>query len=69
LLEGKGVITGTIHVFNVDASTGALTEVPGSPFDAGLTPRQLVVDPTGRFVYVVNSQSQDITAFSVDPAT
>jgi 6-phosphogluconolactonase (cycloisomerase 2 family) len=69
LLEAKGVITGTIHVFSVDASTGALTEVPGSPFDAGLTPDQLVVDPTGRFVYVVNSQSQDITALSVDPAT
>jgi len=69
LLEGKGVPTGSIHVFSVNSSTGALTEVPGSPFDAGLIPNQLVVDPTGRFVYVTNEQSEDITAFTVDPSS
>ena len=68
-LEGKGVASGTIHVYGVNAATGAITEVPGSPFSAGLVPEQLVVDPTGRFVYVTNEQSQDITAFSVDPST
>ena len=68
-LEGKGVPTGTIHVFSVNPSTGAITEVPGSPFNAGLIPDQLVVDPTGRFVYVTNDQSEDITAFSVDAST
>lgn len=69
LLEGKGVPTGSIHVFSVNSSTGALTEVAGSPFDAGLAPNQLLVDPTGRFVYVTNEQSEDITAFSVDPSS
>src|SRR6202162_3751687 len=69
LLEGKGVPTGTIHVFSVNASTGAITEVPGSPFNAGLIPVQLAVDPTGRFVYVANQLSEDITAFSVDAST
>lgn len=68
-MEGKGVPTGTIHVFTVNSSTGAITEVAGSPFNAGLTPNQLVVDPTGRFLYVTNQQSEDITAFSVDPST
>ncbi|HSZ18224.1 MAG TPA: beta-propeller fold lactonase family protein [Candidatus Acidoferrum sp.] len=68
-LESKGVPSGTIHVYSVNAATGAITEVPGSPFSAGLVPEQLVVDPTGRFVYVTNEQSQDITAFSVDPST
>ena len=68
-LEAKGVPTGTIHVYSVNASTGAITEVPGSPFNAGLIPDQLVVDPTGRFVYVTNDQSEDITAFSVDAST
>ena len=68
-MEAKGVPTGTIHVFSVNSSTGAITEVPGSPFNAGLIPEQLVVDPTGRFVYVANEQSEDITAFSVDPST
>jgi 6-phosphogluconolactonase (cycloisomerase 2 family) len=69
LLEGKGVSTGTIHVFRVNSSTGAISEVPGSPFNAGLIPQQLVVDPTGRFIYVTNNQSEDITALSVDAAT
>jgi DNA-binding beta-propeller fold protein YncE len=69
LLEGKGVPIGTIHVFSVNPSTGAITEVPGSPFNAGLIPEILVVDPTGRFLYVANSESQDITAFSIDSAT
>lgn len=66
LLEAKGVATGTIHVFSMNPSSGALTEAPGSPFTAGLNPQQLIVDPTGRFLYVVNEQSQDITAFSIN---
>jgi hypothetical protein len=69
LLEGRGVPTGTVHVFRVNTSTGGITEVPGSPFNAGLLPNQLTVDPTGRFVYVINQQSQDITTFGVDPLT
>ncbi len=68
-LENKGVPTGTIHVYSVNSSTGAISEVPGSPFNAGLSPLQLVVDPTGRFVYVANEQSEDITGFSVDPVS
>jgi 6-phosphogluconolactonase (cycloisomerase 2 family) len=69
LLEAKGVPTGTIHVFSLDSSTGAITEVPGSPFNAGLIPERLVVDPTGRFVYVANDQSQDVTGLSVNAST
>ena len=66
-LAGNGA--GAVHVFSVNSSTGAITEVPGSPFNAGLSPEQLVVDPTGRFVYVTNDESEDITGFSVDAAT
>ncbi len=69
LLEGKGTPTGTIHVFSVNSSTGAISEVPGSPFNAGLSPNQLVVDPTGRFLDVTNQSSQDVTGFSLDPST
>jgi 6-phosphogluconolactonase (cycloisomerase 2 family) len=69
LLEGKGVPTGTIHVFTVNTSTGAIAEVPGSPFNAGLIPNQIIVDPTGRFLYVTNEQSTDITALSIDPTS
>jgi 6-phosphogluconolactonase (cycloisomerase 2 family) len=69
LLEDKGVPTGTIHGFNVNTSTGALSEVPGSPFSGGLGPAQIVIDPTGRFLYVANQLSKDVTGFSIDAAT
>lgn len=68
LLEGKGVSTGTVHAFRVNSSTGGITEAPGSPFNAGLVPNQLVADPAGRFLFVTNEESQDITGFSVDAA-
>jgi 6-phosphogluconolactonase (cycloisomerase 2 family) len=69
LMESKGVPTGTIHVYAVNSSSGALAEVPGSPFDAGFSPIGIAVDPSGRFFYVVNEISDDITGFSVDPST
>jgi len=68
-LVDQGAPNGALHVFSVNASTGALTEVPGSPFTAGLDPANLVVDPSGRFVYVINRGSNDITAFSVNGST
>ena len=65
---------GTISVFSIDADTGALTPVPGSPFAAGVNPFSIVVDPTGHFVYVttVSAVNQpisfgDILGFSIDP--
>lgn len=69
LLENGGSPTGTIRVFSVNASTGAITEVPGSPFNAGLGPESLALDPTGRFLYVANNLSDDVTAFSIDPTS
>jgi 6-phosphogluconolactonase (cycloisomerase 2 family) len=69
LLEGRGVPTGTIHVFNVSSITGTITEAPGSPFNAGLTPQSMALDATGRFLYVANMQSDDVTGFSVDPVS
>jgi 6-phosphogluconolactonase (cycloisomerase 2 family) len=68
-LENKAVSTGTVHVYNVNSSSGALTEVPGSPFTAGLSPDEIAVDPSGKFFYVINQQSDDIAAFSVDASS
>jgi 6-phosphogluconolactonase (cycloisomerase 2 family) len=68
-LEDKGVPVGTVHSYSVNQLSGGLTEAPGSPFNAGLSPNQIAVDPSGRFVYVLNSESEDITGFSVDAST
>lgn len=56
----------TVTVFAVDAASGRLTIVPGSPFPAGSDPRSAAVHPSGRYVYVANTVSNDVTAFAVD---
>ena len=45
------------------ASSGALSEVAGSPFAAGTQPVAVAVSGTGAFVYVSNSGSNDVSAF------
>lgn len=47
------------------ASTGALTEVSGSPFQTGLGPTAVLVDSTGGFVYVTNRTDGTISAFTL----
>jgi 6-phosphogluconolactonase len=48
--------TGTagVRVFSI-GTTGALTEVTGSPFATGTGPSGVLVDSTGTYVYVTNS--------------
>ena len=43
-----------VSAFAINASTGALTQVKGSPFSAGPEPWGIAVDPTGKFAYVTN---------------
>src|ERR1700680_659292 len=68
-LEINGAGAPPLHAFSVNSMTGALSEVPGSPFAVGSSPCCIAVDPTGRFVYVANSTSNDIAGFSVSPST
>jgi DNA-binding beta-propeller fold protein YncE len=49
--------------------SGALTPVPGSPFAAGTFPISVAIDPTGTYVYVANLISNNIYAYSINPAT
>lgn len=62
---------GGLLAFTIDASTGALTPVPGSPFaiNSGSTGfmqlGQIVVDPTGRFVYVAVTATNQVAAFAI----
>lgn len=49
--------------------TGALTPVPGSPFPADVNPHSVAVDPTGRFVYVADANSNDVSAYTLNTTT
>jgi 6-phosphogluconolactonase len=67
---GVPEVPGTVSVFAI-CSDGALKPVPGSPFPAGDSPAAVVVDPTDRFVYIVNvsvsGQLGAVTAFNIGP--
>ncbi len=51
--------------YSIDARSGALTEVKGSPFGSGAAPYGIAVDPTGKFAYVPNSGSNNVSAYSI----
>src|SRR5882762_3665144 len=62
-----------ISGYTIDATTGALTPVPGSPFPTGFSPEAVVVDPSGRFAYTPNLApgfvfNGSISAFTIDAA-
>src|SRR2546426_520245 len=45
---------GGVSGYTINATSGALTPLPGSPFAAGTVPTFAAVDPTGKFAYVVD---------------
>jgi 6-phosphogluconolactonase len=49
-------------------SARRLTAV-GIPVAAGTDPRSLTIDPLGRFVYVANSMSNNISAYTINQTT
>jgi 6-phosphogluconolactonase (cycloisomerase 2 family) len=63
----------TLSAFSVNASTGALAAVPGSPFAADVRPFYTVPEPTGRFAYTTNrgddTNPPRLSAYTVDAAT
>jgi 6-phosphogluconolactonase len=55
-----------VSVYAINTTTGALSAVAGSPFSAGTDPSVVSVDPTDRFVYVVNEGSANVSEFSLE---
>jgi 6-phosphogluconolactonase (cycloisomerase 2 family) len=60
-----------IDGFAVDASSGALTRVPNSPFAAGAQPMWVAADPKGQFLYSTNAVagSPNVLTFSIVAGT
>jgi 6-phosphogluconolactonase len=64
-------LSNNISVFSIDSSSGALTQIVGSPFPIGLTPLSMQVTPSGSFLYVTVAGGQaqttngSIVGFSV----
>jgi len=68
--NGSSFFSGSVSAFNIDATTGALTEVAGSPFATGSFRSSVTIHPSGKFAYVVNGNFQfspgNVSAFSIN---
>jgi 6-phosphogluconolactonase len=62
--NGATGTTGKVSTYSIDAATGALGLV--GTISAGIDPVSVVVDPTGKFAYVANSGSNNISMYTVD---
>ena len=74
-VANKGVPVGGVSAYAIDATTGVLTQIDADPapgvqiFPAGLAPTFVAVDPLGKFAYVVNLFSNDVSAYAIDTVT
>jgi 6-phosphogluconolactonase len=56
-----------VSMYSIDATTGVLTSI--GTITAGLSPSSLAVHPSGKFVYVVNNDSNDISTYTLNLTT
>lgn len=64
-----GLGPNSISAFTIDATTGGLTEITGSPYATGDGPEAVTVDPSDHFVYVANDNSNNVSAYTIDSDT
>jgi len=57
-----------VSAYTINATTGALTQITGSPFPAGVAPLSVTVDPSGKFAYVAN-YSDNVSAYTINATT
>jgi 6-phosphogluconolactonase (cycloisomerase 2 family) len=55
----------SISAFSIDATSGALTPVTGSPFGLADVPKFLAIDRTGKYLYVTAPENDTILGFSI----
>ena len=58
----------SLAIYAIDTATGELT-IKGFEPTQGTTPRNFIIDPTGRWLLVANQRSDNIVVFSIDNAT
>ena len=69
-----------VSAYTINAATGALTRILcvvavgvdcniNNNFSAGTGPVSVAVDPSGKFAYVANFNSKDVSAYTINAAT
>jgi len=57
-----------VNAYSINTTTGVLTAI-GSAVPAGTAPSNVAISPNGKYVYVTNSGSNDVSAYTVDSGT
>lgn len=60
---------GNLAGYSIDSSNGSLRSLSGSPYTTGADPFSVAMDSSGKFIYVANQSSNNISAFSVNSTT
>jgi 6-phosphogluconolactonase (cycloisomerase 2 family) len=61
--------TSGVAAFSKDSQTGALSTVTGSPFNERLEGGLLAIDGLGKFLFVLNPSSSNISMFQINAST
>jgi len=70
LFTANSVVFNNVSSFAIDGPSGSLTLVSGSPFCFGGSPSSYIAsDPTGRFLYLDNPYTTQLSGLSVDQQT
>jgi len=55
--------------YSIDPTTGALSQLPGSPFAGGSGPRGIALHPSGKFLYTADRQSNSVSGYAINTST
>ena len=67
-VSNRGDHSNEIDVFRISSTDGTLSFVQRIP-SGGKTPRNFAIDPTGKWLFAANQDSNDIQVFQIDPAS
>ncbi len=59
--------TGNVFMYTINATTGALTSI--GTIAAGTSPSSVAVDPSGKFAYVANADSNTVSMYTINATT
>lgn len=66
---GANTNTHMIYGFQLNPTTGVLTEISGSPFNERLAPSAMAVNPAGTLLFVANGADNDVSVFQINTST
>jgi len=65
-MSGTANANNSVSGFSIDATTGVLTQITGSPFTTGNDPQGITTDPGGKFLFTANSAGNTVSVFTID---